>query len=702
MAVLKCKMCGGNLDITEGMTVCECEYCGTKQTVPNANNEKKINLFNRANRLRSACEFDKAASVYESIVAEFSEEAEAYWGLCLCKFGIEYVDDPKTAKKIPTCHRTSYSSIFDDYDFDLACEYADSVALQLYRNEAKEIDQLQREILNIAKKEEPFDIFICYKENDENGQRTKDSVMAQDIYDAFTLKGYKVFFSRITLEDKLGQEFEPYIFAALYSAKILLAIGTKYEYYNSVWVKNEWSRFLGFMKNNREKVLIPCYADIDAYDMPKEFKNLQGQDMGKIGFLQDLIRGIEKIIGKSSHEKNLYANNQTGVVTTSDSLLERVFDEYLIGGHWDKAFETCDRVLDSEPKNARAFLGKFMAQLKVYEEDSLRCAKQDYEQNENFQKAVQYSQPEYANKLMNYLHSTLYNLGKNSFNENDFLIAHDFFKRSDYENSKEMQQKCIDELEHIENIKDTFTKTYLKYDLYSNNIKHSQETELCIQKQKELNKKYPYGADSPSTIVILLLPAAIAEILSGLVVIFFLLFSDKIVSSTWDEVFNDGIINGFFNFNFNSDVLNPIIVFVTIAFFVSFIGFLVVSGYERYKLLLFALSFPYVILLTLPGCILTSLCYPYGWAVFIILGIILLIAPIHAIRKYKNFNILEKELNILSKKKDDALSTEVKNYFDNFIVQYPNISDKTINNCLNEIKARFKPRIFNTKKINER
>ena len=28
MAVLKCKMCGGSLDITEGMTVCECEYCG--------------------------------------------------------------------------------------------------------------------------------------------------------------------------------------------------------------------------------------------------------------------------------------------------------------------------------------------------------------------------------------------------------------------------------------------------------------------------------------------------------------------------------------------------------------------------------------------------------------------------------------------------------------------------------------------------
>ena len=64
------------------------------------------------------------------------------------------------------------------------------------------------------------------KETDENGDRTIDSVMAQNVYDALTTKGYRVFFSRITLEDKLGQEYEPYIFAALNSAKIMLAFGT--------------------------------------------------------------------------------------------------------------------------------------------------------------------------------------------------------------------------------------------------------------------------------------------------------------------------------------------------------------------------------------------------------------------------------------------------------------------------------------------
>ena len=139
MAVFKCKMCGGDLpNIAEGNVV-ECEYCGSRQTIPTADSEKKVTLFARANRLRFGCEFDKAASVYESIVAEFPTEAEAYWGLVLCKYGIEYVDDPATGKKIPTCHRSSFDSVMEDDNFDQACENADAVARKVYRDEAKQI-----------------------------------------------------------------------------------------------------------------------------------------------------------------------------------------------------------------------------------------------------------------------------------------------------------------------------------------------------------------------------------------------------------------------------------------------------------------------------------------------------------------------------------------------------------------------------------
>ncbi len=373
MAVIKCKMCGGDLVIEPGATVAECEYCGSRQTVPNQDNEKKLTLFARANRLRAACEFDKAAGVYESIVAEFPQEAEAYWGLVLCKYGIEYVDDLATGKKIPTCHRSSFESVLDDSNFDQALENADVVARKVYREEAKQIEELRKGIIEVSAKEEPYDIFICYKETDNKGDRTLDSVLAQDIYDALTEKGYRVFFSRITLEDKLGQEYEPYIFAALNSAKILLAVGTDYEYYNAVWVKNEWSRYLMLMAKDRTKHLIPCYKNIDAYDMPKEFAKLQAQDMGKVGAMQDLLRGIEKILPKNA-QTAVPQETKTVIFGGGNekvaSLLERGYLA-LEDGNWEKAESFFSDVLTNDDKNAQAYIGVALAREECRTIDSL-------------------------------------------------------------------------------------------------------------------------------------------------------------------------------------------------------------------------------------------------------------------------------------------------------------------------------------------
>ena len=112
--------------------------------------------------------------------------------------------------------------------------------------------------------------------------------MAQNIYQMLTKSGYRVFFSRISLEDKLGQKYEPCIYSALNSAKLMLVVGTEREEFNTPWVKNEWVRFLNMMQENTQKVLIPCFRNIDPYDLPDEFQMLQSQDMAKVGADQDL------------------------------------------------------------------------------------------------------------------------------------------------------------------------------------------------------------------------------------------------------------------------------------------------------------------------------------------------------------------------------------------------------------------------------
>lgn len=403
MSTLKCKMCGGTLEINENETTATCEYCGTEQTIPKITDDVIGNLFNRANTLRLKSEFDKAEEIYNKIVGLDNTQSEAYWGIILCKYGIEYVEDPTTYKRVPTCHRTSYDAITADEDYKLAIQYADISQKIIYEAEAKAIDEIQKGILTISQNEKPYDVFICYKETDESGKRTQDSVLANDIYHQLTQEGFKVFYAAITLEDKLGQEYEPYIFAALNSAKVMLVIGSKPEYFTAVWVKNEWSRYLKLMKADRSKLLIPCYKDMDAYELPEEFAHLQAQDMGKIGFINDIVRGIKKVINKDE-PKSAVKETAAAVQTVNSGvapLLKRI-SLFLEDGNWQEADEYCERVLDSDPENAQAYLYKLMAKMEVRKTEDLRNQAQPFDSEDMYRKTVRFADEELKNTLEEY------------------------------------------------------------------------------------------------------------------------------------------------------------------------------------------------------------------------------------------------------------------------------------------------------------
>lgn len=440
MAVFKCKMCGGSLEVSTGMTVCECAYCGTQQTLPKDLSDAASNQFNRANNLRMKCEFDKAQELYEKIVAENPDESEAYWGIVLCHYGVEYVTDPATSKKIPTCHRTQFEAIRADMNYKSALEKASSEQKVLYEKEAAEIDELQKNILNIVHNEEPFDIFICYKETDKNGKRTEDSVITNDIYHQLTQEGLKVFYAPITLEDKIGREYEPYIFAALNSAKVLLAVGTKPEHFNAVWVKNEWSRFLKIMKKDRSKMLIPCYKNMDAYELPEEFSHFQAQDMSKIGFMQDLIRGIKKIAGKPASNITTESDDKTA------PLLKRAF-LYLEDKDWKNADAYCERVLDMNPENSQAYICKLMAEFHVSKFEMLADCKGALNRSLNYKNAYKYADSQTKSKLDDYNKSAIYNkafeiLKQAITNEECSAAAQLFSLIKEYKDSMQKIEEC--------------------------------------------------------------------------------------------------------------------------------------------------------------------------------------------------------------------------------------------------------------------
>lgn len=218
-------------------------------------------------------------------------------GLCYVNTGLE------TAKRILTCHRTCFDAITADTDYIAAVDYADAQQQLIYEEEARAIARIHRDILAIAKEEEPFDVFICYKETDADGKRTPDSVLANDLYYQLTEEGFKVFFSRITQADK-----------------------------------------------------------------------------------------------KEETEEKTEAKND-GISTAS--LLKRVF-LFLEDGDWSSVDEYCEKVLDREPENAKAYLGKLMAELHVHKQEKLADCDKPFDGRRNYQKIVRFGGAELAETLKGY------------------------------------------------------------------------------------------------------------------------------------------------------------------------------------------------------------------------------------------------------------------------------------------------------------
>jgi len=183
----------------------------------------------------------------------------------------------------------------------------------------------------------------------------------------------------------------------LNSSKVMVVLGTRPEHFNAVWVKNEWSRYLALIKNGADKVLIPAYRDMDPYDLPKEFSHLQAQDMRKLAFMQDLIRGIKEL----TEDSKAAAAKETVVFSAGSdaaALLKRAF-MCLEDGEWDRADEFCEQVLNIDPECAQAHLGKLMAELHVHSQDTLKDCTEPFSESKNYQKLLRLADEKLCEEL---------------------------------------------------------------------------------------------------------------------------------------------------------------------------------------------------------------------------------------------------------------------------------------------------------------
>ena len=213
-----------------------------------------------------------------------------------------YVTDFHENKKVPTCNSISESSFIDSRDVKRAIELAPGDIAESYKSQAEQIEAIRVEWVKKASREPAYDVFISYKDSDREHhiERTDDSYDAHELYMALTEAGYKVFFSRVSLRDKVSEHYEPYIYNAIKTAKVMIVFGEKPEYFNAVWIKNEWMRFRKRIElgEKHQNSLVVAYKGLDPADLPIGLRSRQCIDASSITFLEDLKKHIDKIIRK--------------------------------------------------------------------------------------------------------------------------------------------------------------------------------------------------------------------------------------------------------------------------------------------------------------------------------------------------------------------------------------------------------------------
>ena len=297
-SVIKCGICGEPLSGAGNPYTCA--VCGNVSYTSNPMLEDELRT---ANAMRECTRFDEAMLVYKQIVKKYKSDdlSEVYWNLLLCEQRVMFETDEK-GERFPSFYAIVSDDVEDSPYYTCALSAAEKHAperVAIFTEMAEKMARAKQLYARIRESEKPYDVFICFKKSklDGSGEETPDTDLAEDLYNQFA-KDYRIFFSERTLRDVAVRDFEPNIYYALYTAKVLLLLCSKREYIDSKWVKNEWSRYHAMAQNPATgKTVIPVFLeDFEPGNLPAELLSYQGLADGRqlMGALESTLRKILK------------------------------------------------------------------------------------------------------------------------------------------------------------------------------------------------------------------------------------------------------------------------------------------------------------------------------------------------------------------------------------------------------------------------
>lgn len=149
---------------------------------------------------------------------------------------------------------------------------------------------------------ENTEVAICYVESDDFGRRTKDSLVAQNVYARLEALNINTFYQHASVEDLSGEKMVKACASATDSAKILIILAGSKEHFSKLLAQNK--------ELLSKKKIIPVYFDMNAYDMPSEISAYQAVNLDNVGAIEDLAKNILILLGRNNEAEDLKANKK--------------------------------------------------------------------------------------------------------------------------------------------------------------------------------------------------------------------------------------------------------------------------------------------------------------------------------------------------------------------------------------------------------
>ncbi len=402
--------------------VVECKFCHNVYTIPKeeAKSDTREQLAIASHEL-DACSFDRAYTAFSKAAEIDPSEPEAYFGMALATFKVQYLKDAAKKHLQPICHDINVGKVRDDKNYKKALSLATAEQKRVYGERADEIDSVSKEFNRLKSAGVHYDCFICVKvtDRDERGNQinTQDSYEALKLYNHLKKRGYNPFYSEEEIRGKAGAEYEATILYALYTSECMLVVCSNEEYLQTPWVKNEYSRFMELINDERKDSdgITIVFKGRLIERLPGKRALIQGVNLGNAdayASIEDFVERHtpeakkmreenakrkaeeEKRILASIEEQKRIAEQQrraqeeleaqlrqlrAGAPSKDDnaasgasvrSLLKRAEQE-LSFDNTDEAEEYYRKVLDIEPENAEAWWGMFLLDYDGESEDEI-------------------------------------------------------------------------------------------------------------------------------------------------------------------------------------------------------------------------------------------------------------------------------------------------------------------------------------------